>query len=123
LRTRQPLLVVLGEVTAAPADRFGFGDFERADIFVHGIAILEVRAAIAEPPIGPAFIGCGDRSHASADRPAERQDQPPEVRSEVKRALLVKNATAVVRLRPASVRSEPKAFRSCWIAGLSDPRS
>ena len=43
-----------------------------------------------ESPFGAAFVGRGDRPHAAADRAAERKDQPPEVRSEMKRAHLAR---------------------------------
>src|ERR1700690_1023411 len=47
LGPRQPLLFVCGEVTAASANRLSFGDLERADVLVHGVAVFQLRVPVA----------------------------------------------------------------------------
>src|SRR5947209_18922954 len=56
-----------------------------------------------ESAASAAFVGRGDRSHASTDRAAEREDQPPEIRSEMKRAHLL-------RMPPRHRGFDPAAF-------------
>ena len=53
LGSRQPLLLVFGKITAPPANRFGFSNFERADVLVYGVAVFELRGPIAEHVVGP----------------------------------------------------------------------
>ena len=43
----QALLIVFRKVAAAPANRLGFCDLERADVLVDGIAVFQLRAPIA----------------------------------------------------------------------------
>jgi hypothetical protein len=69
-----------------------------------------------QPPVGPAFVGRGDRPHAPADRAAEREDQPPEIRSEMKRAHLA-------RMPSRHTGFDPVAFAHSRTPKISAPRS